>query len=227
MKKIGYIFGVFVLVLVAATIFFMTSKSMQCSYPGCDKRRESGSAYCHEHKPDSEEEENKKEESKKEESETASAVPSTETESVLCKELQCTNERKEGSKYCDIHTCHKVGCNDGALTGGKFCYTHTCRQTGCFNVIISGSYCSEHFPKSPVRKTYSGSADKKTYSGGIGWQSNSSGKSSSGKKSSGTKREDPYHARDYGDVEDFYYDYFDDFESFDDAETYFEDVRDE
>ena len=218
MKKGAYFFAVFVLVLVAATIFFMTSKSMQCSYPGCDERRESGSEYCQEHKPDSEEEENKEEESKKEESEIASAVSSTETESVLCESPQCTNVRKEGSKYCDIHTCHKVGCNDGALIGGKFCYTHTCRQTGCFNVIISGSYCSEHFPKSPVKKTYSGST---------GWKSNSSGKSSSGKKSSDTKREDPYHARDYGDVEDFYYDYFDDFESFDDAETYFEDVRDE
>lgn len=87
------------IVIVIVGIFFMTAKSMQCTYPGCDKRRESGSEYCLEHKPDGEEEESKK--------------------------------------------------------------------------------------------------------------------------------EDPYHARDYGDVEDFYYDYFDDFESFDDAETYFEDVQNE
>ena len=41
--------------------------------------------------------------------------------------------------------------------------------------------------------------------------------------SSGTKDddEDPYHASDYYDAEDFYYDHYDDFFDFEDAEDYY------
>lgn len=39
------------------------------------------------------------------------------------------------------------------------------------------------------------------------------------------KNDDPYHAKDYDDPEDFYEDYFDEFDGFEDAEDYFDSIH--
>ena len=54
-------------------------------------------------------------------------------------------------------------------------------------------------------------------------QSSGSNSSSSSKKSSSsTKKSDPFHASDYAHPDDFYYDYYDDFWDYEDAEDYWE-----
>ena len=52
--------------------------------------------------------------------------------------------------------------------------------------------------------------------------SSSSSSSSSKKSSSSTKKSDPFHASDYAHPDDFYYDYYDDFWDYEDAEDYWE-----
>ena len=52
--------------------------------------------------------------------------------------------------------------------------------------------------------------------------SGSSSSSSSKKSSSSTKKSDPFHASDYAHPDDFYYDYYDDFWDYEDAEDYWE-----
>lgn len=75
--------------------------------------------------------------------------------------------------------------------------------------IFSSNYNKTH-PKSSTSKDTS-STNKST-----GAESNI--KSSS--KSSGRKNDDPYNAKDYVHPDDFYYDYFDDFIDFEEAEDY-------
>ena len=54
-------------------------------------------------------------------------------------------------------------------------------------------------------------------------QSSGSNSSNSSKKSSSsTKKSDPFHASDYAHPDDFYYDYYDDFWDYEDAEDYWE-----
>ena len=54
-------------------------------------------------------------------------------------------------------------------------------------------------------------------------QSSGSSSSSSSKKStSSTKKSDPFHSSDYAHPDDFYYDYYDDFWDYEDAEDYWE-----
>lgn len=82
----------------------------------------------------------------------------------------CDKNRKEGSKYCDDHTCKEEGCslskskyntychahqqehacgvegcNESKVSGGEYCYSHTCSKAGCYNKKGYGSdYCTEH-----------------------------------------------------------------------------------
>ncbi|MCD7882610.1 MAG: hypothetical protein LUI87_02710 [Lachnospiraceae bacterium] len=58
-----------------------------------------------------------------------------------------------------------------------------------------------------------------------GSSSSSSGSGSSSGKSSGSSSSDQYHASDYDDPEEFYYDHYDDFDGYEDAEVYWEDAQ--
>jgi len=69
----------------------------------------------------------------------------------------------------------------------------------------------------------SGSIGGRGYSGNVPY--NKGGSSGSKKKTTTTKKAatkayDPYHAADYVHPDDFYYDYYDDFYDYEDAEDY-------
>ncbi len=94
--------------------------------------------------------------------------------------------------------CWETGCSNPKLTGGNYCYKHTCAEPGCYNRKYEGSnYCRKHSisTTTPSKTTIRASTEKK----------------------------DPYNIKDYSNIDDFYDDWYDDFDSFDDAEMYWDD----
>ncbi len=128
-------------------------------------------------------------------------------------ETDYTKERDaywaEKEKYCLVS-----GCGNLRKSGGIYCSVHECAHAGCTYGAIDGSkYCKKH------QSDEKAGAAKKA---GTTRTSSSSKKKKSGNSSNSYKDPD-----DYMDVEGYYYDYRDEFESEDDAWDYLDDEWDE
>lgn len=75
-------------------------------------------------------------------------------------------------------------------------------------------------------RSYSTTVKYDTSSSSLNSKSTSSSKSTTSRKSSSSKSSsDPYNARDYAHPDDFYYDHYDDFVDFEEAEDYWDDYE--
>lgn len=80
------------------------------------------------------------------------------------------------------------------------------------------SHLYDYKYKSSYNSNY-GTAESRTES--TGQTSSRYGPKNYGSKSNGKNNDDPYNAKDYRNVDDFYYDHYDDFFDYYDAENYY------
>lgn len=231
-KKSGNGLSGVIAVCCIIAVVYLIDVSGQCSQFGCTNRKVDGRKYCYTHSHKSSTYSTSQ---KKTESDTSSSKTS---ESSTCSVSGCSNSRLSGSRYCKNHTCQKQGCNSLRNENGTiYCNLHaaayvrqqgyrTCLKSECYRRKSSESaYCSEHTCKNKdcTNSVSEGSRYCSTHS-----QTSSSGSSTYKRKSSvnnssssiSKKSSDPYNAQNYNDPEDFYYDYYDDFYEYDDAEEY-------
>ena len=119
-----------------------------------------------------------------------------------------TNKSRTSSSYSrntgTKRVCLVKGCDSTRQDGSFYCYKHTCSKSDCDERVADGSiYCSKHKPQ---QTTTSPSTAKKN-------------------KNKSTEKKDPYNIGQYSDVDDFYEDWYDDFDGFDDAEMYWDEMH--
>ncbi len=122
----------------------------------------------------------------------------------------CSSEREEGSSYCYYHKNSAVY---------KYYQKHS-RSTASYNSSSSKKNASTSSTSSAASSSssYSSSSNQSSYSD---TKTSNSGTSSSSKKSSYGTVDDPYDVKSYSDAEDFYYDNYDDFWDYEEAEDYY------
>ncbi|MBE5943205.1 MAG: hypothetical protein E7264_11815 [Lachnospiraceae bacterium] len=122
----------------------------------------------------------------------------------------CNSEREEGSSYCYYHKNSAVYKNH---------LKHSSR-TSTYNSSSSARDTSTSTTSSTVsnKSSYNSSTKQSSYSD---TKTSNSGTSSYSKKSSHSTDDDPYDVKSYSDAEDFYYDNYDDFWDYEEAEDYY------
>lgn len=121
----------------------------------------------------------------------------------------CDSEQMEGSSYCYYHKNSTWNRYYKSHTNGASSYNNS---TSKYNSSSSSS------------DSYSSSKNTSSYNA----DSKSSDTSSSAKKSyTSNKDDDMYDASSYSDAEDFYYDNYDDFCDYEEAEEYYDEYGEE
>lgn len=138
-----------------------------------------------------------------------------------CREDGCnTYKGQNGTIYCDDHAkiflreqgerkCLATDCYRSQGEIGLYCYYHECAENDCLSAKVDDTdYCEEHQIK------------KKTVYMPIEEPS----KEPQADEEEPEYPDDPYDVYEYSDPEDFYYDNSEDFDGYDDAETYYDDA---